>query len=341
MAFPAFLSLLLAAGAPPGAGAALAADAPATAVPAAVPAPGAVREAARAWLDQRGLDFTPERFVALAGTGTPEAVTRFLDAGMPADARDGSGRPALVADLAAWTQLERPETAPYREKLVQARFEVLRLLLARGAEVRATGPDGVTALHLAALYAPFSGAIEPLVRAGAALEARDAAQRLTPLQAAVIRGNLEGAKELLRLGTDPDSPGADGFRPLVAAVRRSDLRMVELLLSCGADAAHRLPGGDSYLHLAASGASARLIQVLLDHGCDRTWRNAAGTTPWQIAQSRNRSAALRDLLDPDPASRGRNTRPDAPAAGPDRMTLDPTGSPASSDRTWMPLSSHP
>lgn len=278
--------------------------------PAPEPAPaplvdaGATRNPARAWLDQHKLAFDADTFVTMAAAGTPECVEHYLDAGMAAGTRNTQGLPALVSCLASWTELSRPEVAPYREKLVGLRFEVLRMLLARGAEARAAGPDGVTALHLAARYPPFRPMIAPLAAAGADLEAREPAQGLTPLLLAVHMRNLEGAMELIKAGTGVDNPSTGGLRPLVGAIRQNDLRMVQILLGCGADPGRRGQETGSCLHLAAEVGSLKIIQVLLDKGADRSWKDAAQATPLQAARARHRNPDILALLDPDAARPG-------------------------------------
>lgn len=52
---------------------------------------------------------------------------------------------------------------------------------------------------------------------------------------AVLRSDLQAAKELLDLGWWVDKPSASGITPLMAAVMNRDLPMVQLLLDYGAE----------------------------------------------------------------------------------------------------------
>lgn len=55
------------------------------------------------------------------------------------------------------------------------------------------------------------------------------------IMTAVLRSDLEAAKQLLDLGWWADKPGESGITPLMAAVMNRDTRMVQLLLDYGAE----------------------------------------------------------------------------------------------------------
>jgi uncharacterized RDD family membrane protein YckC len=67
-----------------------------------------------------------------------------------------------------------------------------------------------------------------------------AAPRYNDLMSAVLAGDSEGVKELLSLGKWPDKPDSGGMTPLVAAVMRGDRSNAELLLKAGANASPAL-----------------------------------------------------------------------------------------------------
>lgn len=97
------------------------------------------------------------------------------------------------------------------------------------------GPDGWTALHLAAHFG-HAGAVRLLLERGADVHARSAnAMRNTPLHAA-----LAGARDaatvaaLLAHGADVNAVAASGVTPLHLAASRGDLALIDRLLALGA-----------------------------------------------------------------------------------------------------------
>ncbi|KAF8067205.1 Espnl [Scenedesmus sp. PABB004] len=134
----------------------------------------------------------------------------------------------------------------------------LEKLTANVADLAATphsldtrGPDGDTALHLAALYGHADCAAH-LLAAGAAADAVNPDDGTTPLHDAAAGGHEAIAAALLA-AVGPGAPAArdaDGDTPLHNAARGGHLRVVQLLLSAGADpcalnAAGKTPAGES------------------------------------------------------------------------------------------------
>src|SRR5262249_42060941 len=105
------------------------------------------------------------------------------------------------------------------------RLDVVRQLLAAGADVRARNRRGAEPLHSAAVGRPGSDAWNP------------------PAQAATIA-------LLIEAGADPNAAGMDGATPPHRAVRTRCAAAVAALLDGGADAARRNKGGSTPLRLA-------------------------------------------------------------------------------------------
>ena len=151
--------------------------------------------------------------------------------------------------------------------------EVVRALVADGADVNAARGDGMTALHFAA-----------------------------------ERGHAAVARALLDAGAAVDAGTRIGrYAPLHLAARGGHGPVVALLLEAGADPnAATTNSGVTALHLAAAAVDARpAVAALLDHGADPNAREgSAGQTPLMFAAAANRPAAAAALLEAgaDPAT---------------------------------------
>jgi len=114
--------------------------------------------------------------------------------------------------------------------------EVVRALVAMGANVNVKGNDGITPL----LYAILVGSYE-IAKVLVSLEADVNAKGndgMSPLHAVVVPGNVELAKFLVSKGADVNakslvSPEGEFYTPLDFAKRKGDAAMVQYLSSIG------------------------------------------------------------------------------------------------------------
>jgi len=142
-------------------------------------------------------DAPTERLLAAVRAGDVAACTAALGAGASLTHREAS---------TGWTALHL--------SAFLGQDEITRLLLAKGATVRAGAADGASALHLAAL----AGRVPTLVllaEHGADVAARDA-QGATPLHFAAFLGRIEATGWLLGRGADANAKDASGHTPLDA-----------------------------------------------------------------------------------------------------------------------------
>lgn len=159
-------------------------------------------------------------FLAAATEGDLATLNRLVDAGQAIEARDGSGRTALM--LA--TRADKVEAA--------------RLLIGRGADVNAKDDIQDTPY----LYAGAEGRTEILkltLAAGANLKDTNRYGG-TALIPAAEKGHPDNVRLLLEAGVDPDHINGLGWTALLEAVVLTDggpvhQRIVQMLIEGGAD----------------------------------------------------------------------------------------------------------
>ena len=140
---------------------------------------------------------------------------------------------------------------------------------------------GFTALHLATRNSNEQTVllVNCLLNHGVDLNAVTALNR-TPLQCAVIRGNLLAVSTLLQLGADPDIPDQFGFTPLNKAVAQGDRIIVDKLLAHSANPDKFGVWTLNPLYKAVFKGHTDIVQTLLAHGAnpDPDLCNTSGRT---------------------------------------------------------------
>jgi len=189
--------------------------------------------------------------------------------------------------------------------------EISRLLIAKGADVNARGPEG-TPLHLSAMLG-YSGVTELLLSQGAHVDDRDDSGQ-TPLHKAVKMGSLicYDPRDGLFRNVDPDldkektdefvevirlviASGADvnkwqqinglaDLTPLHIASIKGCRKTAEILITAGSKLN---PKDGTYgftpLHCASANGKSEVVELLISKGADLNLRNGIGTTPLKIA----------------------------------------------------------
>ena len=163
-------------------------------------------------------------------------------------------------------------------------LEILRLLVAAGAEVDAPAPDGETPLVLSLRKgAPFTEVTDLLLELGA--DPNGLVQGERPLDA-VVRGaaSIRQLEALLSHGADVRLKNAQGCGPLISAVASPypSPEKVRRLLDAGADVNesftfHGDEGATPLMAAAAQGAP-ELVRVLLEHGALMSLSSRSGRT---------------------------------------------------------------
>ena len=173
--------------------------------------------------------------------------------------------------------------------------ERVAALLERGADARASSPDGTTALHWAA-RAGHAEAVAMLLAAGADPAAANR-YGVTPLALAAENGDSASVAALLDAGVDPDAASPDGETALLLAARTGRVEVLDLLLAAGAevDAAEQWRGQSALMWAAAEGNVAA-VRRLLAAGADVGARSTGGLTPLLFAVREGRIDAVEALL---------------------------------------------
>jgi len=201
--------------------------------------------------------------------------------------------------------------------------EISRLLISKGADVNARGPEG-TPLHLSAMLG-YSGVTELLLSQGAHVDDRDDSGQ-TPLQMAVKMGSIiyydprdrsfhtmephlpaEKTNEFVEVIRLIVASGADVNRrqqkngradltPLHIASIRGCRRTAELLITAGSKLNLK---DDTYgftpLHCASANGNSEVVKLLISMGADLNLKDRNGTTPLKAAIEKGQKD-MADLL---------------------------------------------
>ena len=195
--------------------------------------------------------------------------------------------------------------------------DVTKMLLAHGARVNATTPDGQTALHAAAAMTD-GHIVDALVEAGASMDAAD--NGFTPLHSAGYRCNGDTLTTLMRHGAPinaRDNAGHTVLHVVAAQPSYDALKLVNVLLLAGADETIMNDQGKtpaSSLPLEPTNVAREQIRALLlrapQDRANRAWarRRMLFLCTRRIQQESKRSGATKLT---------RTTKTDgAPSAGP-------------------------
>ncbi|HLH44589.1 MAG TPA: ankyrin repeat domain-containing protein [Bryobacteraceae bacterium] len=163
--------------------------------------------------------------------------------------------------------------------------EGLRSLIAQHADVNASQPGGLTALHLA-VQANDEAMAKLLLGGGANPNAVDR-YGTTPLHLAATNGSAGMIEALMRAGANPNAALPEGETALMTASRTGDAASVKALLAHGADAnAKEHTFGETALMWAAAENHPEAVEALIAGGADKNARSTVlHLTPFQWVTS--------------------------------------------------------
>ena len=178
----------------------------------------------------------------------------------------------------------------------QQHTTAVRSLLADGASVNASRPDGVTALHWAAQWddAEIAGL---LIDAGANPGSADQ-YGVTPLTLACTNGSSKMVGRLLDAGADAGAAQSNGETALMTCARTGVRHTVDRLVAAGADVnASEAHHGQTALMWAAWEGHTEVVEGLIEHGAAVDARTTTGYTALLLAAREGWEAVTRALLD--------------------------------------------
>lgn len=190
---------------------------------------------------------------------------------------------------------------------VSSRAEAISgYLIARGANVNATGSDGSSCLQQAAGDGELL-LIKALLAGGASINLQNDFGR-TALWYAVNSGQLKAIQLLVAAGADVNLADVQGHAPLMRAIIKDQFQVAELLIEFGASTTQTTANGNTALITAAEKAGVDMIRLLLNHPGDIAQRNTNSLTALMIAVQRGNIDISRMLLEAgaDPSRRNRN-----------------------------------
>ncbi len=191
---------------------------------------------------------------------------------------DGKMMKLLLAKGAQVGALNAHGNTPLHEAQMR---ETVKILVSRGADVRARGNHGFTPLHAVVYHYNQS---ESYVR--------------VPLSISDVRIQfLEVAQELLYRGAGVNDVDEDGWSPLHMAVTNADIDMVELLLAEGANVNLVAKDGSTPLHFACCKGVVGVVKLLLDKGASVDVVTKRGSTPLILAVESGYKEVVKLLLD--------------------------------------------
>jgi ankyrin repeat protein len=222
-------------------------------------------------------------------TGDIEAVSMLLDAG----ANPNQPMPADLLGTGHGTGATWP--AAYAAVQFGCDAELLDLLLARGADPNAAGPDDRSPYRVAISQGRADLAVV-LRRHGA----RDDATAAERFLSACLRRDQAGARQLI--AEDPglvDRLTEDERGAIELAAERGDTEAVRLMADLGFPLdARRGDHGSTALHAAAYSGSAETVRLLLARGADIEARDSTwDSTPLEWAKV---GSGYRPQTSPDP-----------------------------------------
>lgn len=247
-----------------------------------------------------------------AGEGQVKVVKLLLQRGASVNAYDSEGYTALhraveknqlgmarllldnKANVNALTTHAKRTTSPLCLAVSNDQTEMIKLLLARGADVnKADGPGdnagdaGMTPLMWAS-QSNKPEIINLLLDRGANINATIESGTwigMTPLMRASWRGTPNGVKALVARGAKVNPTDSSGRRALHwAAGSKGQVEAIKLLVARGSNVNWQDIYGNTSLMLAAREPEAGNVKALLALGADRSLRNKKGKTAMDLVK---------------------------------------------------------
>lgn len=162
------------------------------------------------------------------------------------------------------------------------RSPLLRITLAKGANITETWRCGRTALHQAVELGD-EDTINTLLELGADINVRNYGIGSRPLHSAVKNNNETVVRLLIERGATIDDV-RDRISPLTVATECGHLEIVRILLDAGADANIRRLVNRAPLHTAVLRGNWEITKLLVEKGANVMARDFAGESAIEMAK---------------------------------------------------------
>ncbi|XP_049887933.1 histone-lysine N-methyltransferase EHMT1 isoform X2 [Pectinophora gossypiella] len=168
-------------------------------------------------------------------------------------------------------------------------LKVIRYLVAAGCDVNIPGPDGMTALHMAAQHGGAAVCGILLSSGSAQVDPRDQGG-WTPLVWAAENSHHDTVRLLLANGADAAACDSEGNSVLHWCALAGAARSLQLLLDAAPAALHALNAHtDTPLHVAARQGHYACVVILLARGAKTDVENSAGELPVDVCSGQCRA----------------------------------------------------
>ena len=175
-------------------------------------------------------------------------------------------------------------------------LNVVKMLLAAGADVLSKGEDGCTALKHASNNGHLQ-VVETLLQAKADIEAPAGPDNRTPLISSSLQGHVAVVNALLNAKANLAAHTDGGWTALHCAASYGHMEVVKLLLEAKADLALQTSDGKTPLHVAVREGRTLVVEALLEAKASVNAVNHAGQTALCIASEMGSLEVLKLLLE--------------------------------------------
>lgn len=171
---------------------------------------------------------------------------------------------------------------------------VIRMLVDAGADLNATDPEGVTALHAAALNGSIN-VLKLLIDKNAKLDMQDV-EGSTPLLLAMLQSRHTAAKCLIESGADLNVKNKYGEAPIHVAISQAQHTLLKTLLYHKVDVNLGNSEGRTALHYAVDDNDGPAAELLVAHNANVNAPDEDGCTPLHLAKLNSEQGALSTLI---------------------------------------------
>ena len=181
--------------------------------------------------------------------------------------------------------------------------EIVKELIAMGANIDAQNSSSQTALHLVADEEGNTETMRVLLEKGANVNIPDS-QNWTPLHITCQQGNLEGTKLLLEKGANLEVYNNANYTPFGMALLEEDKVMCKLLLEKEPMLLNKIANvdyGEYPIHIASKGEDIDMLKMLLQKGANGLAKNKEGLSAIHLAAREGNLEIVKLLTNKQPS----------------------------------------